>query len=161
MKPVSRSLFLRNLFFTLLQPGVVAGLIPYLIVRNTFRSLFSASFQAQQYSGIVIWMLGILIMTHCIIRFATDGQGTLSPADPTKRLVISGLYNYSRNPMYVGVMLILIGEAVFCQSAHLWIYSGIIFIAFYLFTVFWEEPRLRNDFGEEYVAYCRKVGRWV
>ena len=161
MKPVSLSLILRNVLFTLLQPGIVAGFVPYLLVRNKLPYLTSHPFQFLQYVGIVIGFLGILIMTHCIIRFATHGQGTLSPADPTKRLVISGLYHYSRNPMYVGVMLILIGEAVFCQSVSLWVYCAVIFTAFQLFIVFWEEPRLKNDFGEEYVDYCRKVRRWV
>ena len=161
MKPVSLSLILRNVLFTLLQPGIVAGFVPYLLVRNKLQSLISHPVQFLQYVGIVIGFLGILIMTHCIIRFATHGQGTLSPADPTKRLVISGLYHYSRNPMYVGVMLILVGEALFCQSLSLWVYSAVIFTAFQLFIVFWEEPRLKNDFGEEYVDYCRKVRRWV
>jgi protein-S-isoprenylcysteine O-methyltransferase Ste14 len=161
MKSVSLSLILRNVLFTLLQPGIVAGFVPYLLVRNKLQSLVSHPFHFLQYVGIVIGFLGILIMTHCIIRFATDGQGTLSPADPTKRLVISGLYQYSRNPMYVGVMLILIGEAVFCQSLGLWVYCAVIFIAFQLFIVFWEEPRLTNDFGGEYEDYCRKVRRWV
>jgi protein-S-isoprenylcysteine O-methyltransferase Ste14 len=161
MKPGSLSLILRNLFFTLLQPGVVAGLVPFLLIRKNRQTLFSDPFEFHQYIGLVIWFIGILIMTHCIVRFATDGQGTLSPADPTKRLVIRGLYRYSRNPMYVGVMLILLGEAVFCQSAGLWIYCGIIFIAFNLFIVFWEEPRLQKDFGTEYELYCQQVRRWV
>ena len=87
-------------------------------------------------------------MFDCIIRFAVEGRGTLSPADPTKKLVISGLYKFSRNPMYVGVMMIIIGEAIFFRSTSLWIYSLFIFIAFNLFVMFIEEPLLLKDFGE-------------
>ncbi|RRB04376.1 methyltransferase family protein [Larkinella rosea] len=161
MKPVTSSLLLRNLFFTLLQPGIVTGLIPYLLVRNKVKILFSNPFEFQQYLGVLIWLLGIIILFHCIIRFATEGQGTISPADPTKRLVIKGLYRFSRNPMYVGVMLILIGEAVFCPSVALWLYTISVFIAVSLFVITHEEPRLRNDFGEDYEAYCRRVRRWI
>ena len=100
-------------------------------------------------------------MLHCIVNFAIKGRGTLSPADPTKRLVINGLYKYSRNPMYIGVILILVGESIFSRSQSLWIYSLIIFIAFNVFIVGFEEPRLRSDFGEEYRAYCKKVRRWM
>lgn len=112
------SLILRNLLFTILQPGLV-------------------------------------------MSFAVKGQGTLSPADPTKRLVTTGLYRFSRNPMYVGVMMILIGEAAFFQSTDLWVYSLVVFIAFNTFILFFEEPRLRKDFTEEYNKYCQQVRRWI
>ncbi|GAB3926987.1 methyltransferase family protein [Larkinella terrae] len=161
MKPVIQSLFLRNLFFTLLQPGIVTGLIPYLIVRNQLRSLFAKPFEIHHYLGIGIWFLGLIILTDCIIRFATEGRGTISPADPTKRLVVKGLYRFSRNPMYVGVMLVLIGEAVFCPAIALWMYTISVFIAVSVFVITHEEPRLRNDFGADYEEYCRRVRRWI
>jgi protein-S-isoprenylcysteine O-methyltransferase Ste14 len=63
--------------------------------------------------------------------------------------------------MYVGVMMILAGEAVFVQSANLWIYTGLLFLAFNLFIIFWEEPRLRKDFGKDYDNYCGNVRRWI
>lgn len=155
------SLFIRNLIFTILQPGIVAGLIPFLILGDKANDLFLQPFQLAQYSGAIIFLAGFVIMLSCIISFAVKGRGTLSPADPTKKLVISGLYKYSRNPMYVGVTLILIGEAIFFQSVGLWIYALFIFTAFNIFIMFFEEPRLRNDFGEEYSRYCGKVGRWI
>jgi protein-S-isoprenylcysteine O-methyltransferase Ste14 len=85
----------------------------------------------------------------------------LSPADPTKKLVISGLYKFSRNPMYIGVMLILVGECAFFSSISLLIYSTFVFIAFNLFILFHEEPRLENDFGAEYQQYRKTVRRWL
>ncbi|MFC5412795.1 methyltransferase family protein [Larkinella bovis] len=161
MKPVSLSLLLRNLFFTLLQPGVVAGLVPFWIVRKNLPVLLAAPLTGYQYLGLATGLLGFVIMLLCILRFATDGQGTLSPADPTKRLVVSGLYRYSRNPMYVGVSLILAGESIFCRSLNLWVYSLAIFVAFNLFIILREEPRLQKDFGNQYDDYRRKVRRWL
>lgn len=155
------SLYLRNLLFTILQPGVVAGLVPYLLIRVDEKEKILQSFQILQYTGIFLFVIGFLIMMNCILNFAIHGKGTLSPADPTKKLVIAGLYKYSRNPMYVGVILMLIGEAVFFQSESLWIYSMLIFVVFHLFIVFFEEPRLKKDFGAEYDQFCNKVRRWV
>lgn len=155
------SLALRNLFFVILQPGMVAGVIPYMIAKNSFNNAFSNELLLHHYLGLFILLAGSVIMLHCVVRFAIDGLGTLSPADPTKQLVISGLYKYSRNPMYVGVMLMLSGEVVFSLSSNLLFYAIIIFVAFSLFIVYWEEPRLQKDFGGEYETYCKRVRRWI
>ena len=155
------SLFLRNLFFTILQPGIVAGLVPYRILGSKLNKIFSGSFQFYQYVGMIIFFTGLVIMFHCITRFAVEGRGTLAPADPTKKLVIKGLYKFSRNPMYVGVLLILTGEAILFNSGNLWTYSLFIFLAFYLFVLLIEEPRLGKDFGEDYRKYCKAVRRWL
>jgi len=155
------SLLLRNLLFTILQPGLVAGLIPYLLIRGSIKFAFEKSLRSWQFLSILVFIIGVYLMLDCILRFAFKGRGTLSPADPTKKLVISGWYRYSRNPMYVGVMLILLGEAMFFNSTSLWIYAALVMTAFTIFVVFVEEPRLRRDFGEEYAEYCRNVRRWL
>jgi protein-S-isoprenylcysteine O-methyltransferase Ste14 len=155
------SLLVRNLFFTILQPGLVAGLIPFLILRNKVNNIFVQPLRLYHYMGTILFLIGLIIMLSCIIRFATKGQGTLSPADPTKRLVVTGLYRFSRNPMYIGVMLILIGETVFTQSASLLIYSLFIFLLFNIFILVHEEPRLKRVFGEEYTEYQQKARRWI
>lgn len=155
------SLFIRNLLFTILQPGLVAGLIPLWITGVRINNIFYEVWQLHHYIGTIVFLIGLLIMLWCIISFAVKGRGTLSPVDPTKKLVISGLYYFSRNPMYLGVILILIGEAVFFQSANLWGYLLFVFVAFNIFVIHVEEPRLRKDFGEEYNLYCQKVRRWI
>ena len=155
------SLFFRNLFFTILQPGIVAGLVPYWILGGKAGHSFTKHLQFYQYIGILLFLIGLIIMFHCIFRFAVEGRGTLSPADPTKKLVVKGLYKFSRNPMYIGVMMILIGEAIFFSSYNLWIYLLFVFLAFNLFIILVEEPRLRKDFAAEYFQYCRKVRRWL
>lgn len=155
------SLYLRNLFFTILQPGVVAGLVPYLLLRADEQERILQPFYLPQYMGLFLFAFGFLVMMNCILNFAIHGKGTLSPADPTRKLVIAGLYKYSRNPMYVGVVSMLVGEAVFFQSERLGIYSILIFIIFHLFIVFFEEPRLKKDFGAEYEQFCTAVRRWL
>lgn len=155
------SLVLRNLFFTILQPGVVGGLIPYLLVRGDQTVLFSGWWTIWQYAGALITVSGFFIILVCIVRFATEGKGTLSPLDPTKKLVAGGLYKYSRNPMYVGMILLLTGETLIFQSFVLAGYTILVFIAFNLFIMLHEEPRLRRDFGNEYGEYCQKVRRWL
>jgi protein-S-isoprenylcysteine O-methyltransferase Ste14 len=155
------SLLLRNLFFTILQPGMVAGFIPYWIVRNELGQILEKPMDAFQFIGILLFTIGFVVTIACILRFAFEGRGTLSPADETKQLVVGGLYRYSRNPMYVGVMLMLIGEALFTGSQNLWIYAIFIFTCFYVFILVHEEPRLQKDFGNQYSAYRKKVRRWL
>ncbi|MBW2938046.1 isoprenylcysteine carboxylmethyltransferase family protein [Aureisphaera sp. CAU 1614] len=155
------SLFIRNLFFTILQPGLVAGLIPFWITGFRINNIFVKVWQLHHYIGTIVFLIGFVIMIWCIISFAVKGRGTLSPIDPTKRLVVAGLYKFSRNPMYVGVTLILIGESAYFQSVELWIYALFVFITFNIFAILIEEPRLRKDFGEDYKRYCEKVRRWI
>lgn len=155
------SLLLRNLFFTILQPGMVAGFIPYWIVRHQLDEILQRPVGILQFIAILLFATGFIITIMCILRFALEGKGTLSPADETKQLVIGGLYLYSRNPMYVGVMLMLIGEALFTTSGKLWIYAIFIFTCFYVIILIHEEPRLQRDFGDQYTAYRKKVRRWL
>ena len=118
------------------------------------------TFDGYHFSGLTIFTVGLVIMLICVASFAVRGKGTLSPADPTKKLVISGLYRFSRNPMYVGVTMMLLGESIFFRSYMVGAYALLIFIAFNIFIVFFEEPRLQNDFGSEYNEYIKKVRRW-
>lgn len=155
------SLLLRNLFFTIVQPGLVAGLIPYLILGDTVGAALTQPLYFLQYIGMALFLIGLTILFDCIIRFAVQGRGTINPVDPTKKLVVKGLYRFSRNPMYIGVIIILSGEAIFFQLNNLWVYLLFIFFIFNLFILFIEEPRLRRDFGEDYYQYCQRVRRWL
>lgn len=154
------SLFLRNLLFTILHPGVVAGLIPYLIVSHQAKTSNETP-SVLFYLGAIIFITGCLIVLFCIIELAVRGAGTLSPADPTQKLVISGLYRFSRNPMYMGVLMVLVGEAISIGNGYLWMYSGLILLTFYLFVRYREEPRLHKDFGKDYDNYQKTVRRWL
>ena len=154
------SLFVRNLFFTILQSGLVVGLIPFWITGFKIENNFDQAWRLHHSIGTTVFLIGFIIMLWCIVSFAVNGRGTLSPVDPTKKLVVVGLYKFSRNPMYVGVTLMLIGEAIFFKSLELWMYILFVVITFIIFTIFVEEPRLRNDFGAAYERYCENVRRW-
>ncbi len=145
----------------MVHPGLVAGLLPWLIARTNWQRIEADPFQPAVYSGLPIFLSGLAILGLSIIRFGKDGKGTLSPADPTKVLVTGGLYKYTRNPMYIGVLLMLAGESIITGSIPLWIYTTLVAILFHLFIIFHEEPRNHRDFGTEYAQYRTKVRRWL
>ena len=153
-------LLLRSVFFTFLLPGTVTVLIPYWIVSSRDFRPFSSN-QWVRYFGIPLILIGAAGLLSCIWQFFSEGRGTLAPIDAPKELVVRGLYKYVRNPMYVLVVTILIGEAVLFSSAALVIEAGIFFSSAYLFVVFYEEPALRRQFGESYERYTNRVGRWI
>lgn len=149
-------LFLKNLLFTLVVPGTVAVYIPLFIVRNrcsTSGPLFALA--------LVVLALGGAIYAWCVWDFATFGQGTPAPSDAPKRLVVRGLYRYTRNPMYVGVLTVILGWAVLFQAVTLVIYALIVGACFHLFIVLYEERHLQKEFGGEYDDYRRRVSRWL
>lgn len=155
------SLVIRNLLFTLLHPGLVAGVIPYYILHSGNEVIqINPNIVFRCFSIFLIWS-GVLLLIWGIVVIAKLGKGTLSPADPTQKLVVLGPYRYSRNPMYIAVLLILLGEWIlFAEVNLLWYLLGIALL-FNGFVIFLEEPRLKEDFGEEYVSYQQKVRRWL
>src|SRR5690349_7368124 len=103
-------LLLRNLIFTIVQPGLICYMIPRMIVRNDPNGIWHIGTNILSIAGVILVVAGIILLLPSIYSFAKWGRGTLSPAMPTKHLVVSGFYRYSRNPMYIGVILILLGE---------------------------------------------------
>ena len=153
-------LALRSLFFTLLLPGSVTLLIPYLLLSSGIEPIPSR-LEPFRFVGLVPILIGALILLRCIWDFAVTGRGTVAPVDPPTTLVVRGLYRYVRNPIYVSVLLIVLGEAILFQSLRLVIYAVILWLFFHLVVVLYEEPTLRGNFGSEYEAYLRSVGRWI
>lgn len=111
--------------------------------------------------ALFIVIAGVALLLACIWEFAARGKGTLSPVDPPKALVIQGLYRYVRNPMYLSVSSIVLGEALLARSRPLIVYWMIFLVAANLFVILYEEPALRRQFGESYVRYQERVGRWL
>jgi protein-S-isoprenylcysteine O-methyltransferase Ste14 len=141
------------------MPGVVAGYVPW-----RYFGLERTRIDWTNPVGIVglaCLGAGVLLLTVCIFDFARTGRGTLSPVDPPRHLVVGGLYRYVRNPMYLAVTLILLGEAALLHSRDLVIYWACFFLAANLFVIGYEEPYLRSRFGVSYEAYTRQVGRWI
>src|SRR6266498_3521465 len=155
-----RLLALRSLCFALLLPGTVTLLLPYFILSGR-GGIAIHCWSAVQYLALMLIAAGGVILIRCIRDFARIGRGTLAPVDSPKRLVVRGLYRYVRNPMYVGVLLIVLGEAILFESFRLAIYAVLLWLGFHLFVVLYEEPTLRRKFGAEYEAYIRSVGRWI
>ena len=153
-------LLLRSIFFTFLLPGTVTVLIPYwIILSNDART--SSDHPVLRYFGLLPIAIGAAGLLWCIWEFFSEGRGTLAPVDPPRHLVVRGLYRYVRNPMYVAVVMILIGESIFFMSTRVLVEAVVFFISAYLFVVFYEEPILRMQFGESYETYLHQVGRWI
>ena len=113
-----------------------------------------------QLAGIIATASGASLALWCILSFAVIGRGTPAPFDPPRRLVVRGPYRHVRNPMYLGATVALAGAAVFYQATALLAYAAAFLVLMHLFVVLYEEPTLRQAFGKDYDAYCRRVGRW-
>lgn len=149
----------KAIFFTLLIPGTVTVIVPWLLLGKTDLGNV-VGFGSLQIAACILALLGAAVLLHCIWGFAAYGKGTLAPISPPEVLVVRGLYRYTRNPMYLGVVAILIAEVMYFQSPELFLYSAVVALCFHLFVIFYEEPRLRKQYGQEYVQYCQVVPRW-
>src|SRR5690349_3913531 len=140
-----------TLFF-LLAPGTVAGLIPYGITSWAMQPAWFG-WEPLRWIGIVLVAVGVAILVESFVRFVMKGVGTPAPVAPTKHLVVSGLYRHVRNPMYVGVVAAVLGQALLLGDVRLVWYAAIVWIAFHLFVLLYEEPTLRVTFGDEYERF--------
>ncbi len=148
---------LKSLLFLILAPGIVAGYIPLALLRDGPQ--IETGFFA--YLAFPLWLIGILVLLWCFWDFIAKGHGTPAPIDPPKELVVAGLYNYVRNPMYVGVLTIIAGHFLWFKTVGMIAYAVLIFLAFHSFVTLYEEPHLKKTFGAPYEAYMKKVPRWI
>jgi len=146
---------LKRLVFTLLVPGG-RRYLPLILARNG-TPVFGLGFAL----AILLFTVGGSIYAWCMVDFASFGRGTPLPLDAPKRLVRGGLYRYSRNPMYVGVLIVIFGWVVLYRSPAVALYGLAISLCFYSFVVFFEEPILSKRFGTDYEQYCAEVPRWL
>jgi protein-S-isoprenylcysteine O-methyltransferase Ste14 len=148
---------LKSLLFLLVAPGMVAGYIPLALLRRG--SLVDVG--VLSYLAFPLWLIGGIILLWSFWNFIHEGRGTPAPIDPPKELVAAGFYRYVRNPMYVGILLILIGHFLWFGYWSLLVYTAFAFLITHLFVMFYEEPTLRNKFGASYEEYCQRVPRWM
>lgn len=151
---------IRTLIFTFFVPGTVTVLIPYLLYTSGMERL-DLPLGVLRLLGWPIVLLGVAIYAWCAWDFTFTGKGTPLPADAPKVLVVRGLYRYVRNPMYVGVLSVIVGEALLLKSGLLLIYAALLWVLFHIFVVSYEEPTLSRLFGDSYAEYRRKVHRWL
>jgi protein-S-isoprenylcysteine O-methyltransferase Ste14 len=145
-------LFWRALAAFLAMPGVVAFLVPWLLRPRHVGA---------NAAGVAAIAGGAILLLWCVRDFYVAGRGTLAPWAPPERLVTRGLYRISRNPMYVAVLLILVGWASAFGSSRLWIYAGFVALAFHLRVVLGEEPWLARRHGDAWAMYRARVPRWL
>jgi protein-S-isoprenylcysteine O-methyltransferase Ste14 len=156
-------LYVRGLIFTILVPFVVGVVVPSFLHRD-----IHAAIELKITGGVVI-LIGAVLYAMCLLRFLLSG-GTpaifftrhlkfLIGEEPTK-LVHEGIYRFSRNPMYLSVLLVVFGQAIFFRSSEVAFYGIELFVLFHLVVVFIEEPHLRSERGAAYEEYFRQVPRW-
>jgi protein-S-isoprenylcysteine O-methyltransferase Ste14 len=138
-------------------PTIVAGLVPWLLTRwHADEQLL-----ALRILGGAFLVLGAALVLETTTRFALQGRGTPAPWAPPERFVARGSYRLTRNPMYVGVLALIVGQALLLGRERLFIWALCAWFLFHLFVVFEEEPGLRRRFGAGYEEYCARVRRWL
>jgi protein-S-isoprenylcysteine O-methyltransferase Ste14 len=145
--------------FLVLVPGVVAGLVPWwLTAWETGQPM--ARWAAVRAGGVLLIVIGIAVLLQAFARFAVDGLGTPAPVAPTEQLVVEGAYRYVRNPMYLAVAAIIVGQALVLGRLILLLYAAAFLFTVIAFVHLYEEPASRRRFGEQYEAYRRAVPAW-
>lgn len=152
------SAVLGSAVFFLAAPGIVAGLVPWLITTHYGHPLASAAFMVP---GAMLVAAGLGVLLHAFARFALEGSGTPAPVAPTERLVIGGAYRHVRNPMYVAVLAIILGQALIFAHGPLAAYAVLIGAAMAAFVRFYEEPVLARRYGAQYETYRSNVPGWL
>lgn len=148
---------LKSLLFLVLAPGMVAGYIPLALLRRGPQ----VETGVLAFLAIPLWLIGGVILLWSFWNFLREGRGTPAPVEPPKELVAVGFYRYVRNPMYVGVLAIILGHFLWFGFWNLLIYAALIFTAFYLFVTYYEEPTLQKKFGAAYDEYRKRVPGWI
>ncbi|GAA1962601.1 isoprenylcysteine carboxylmethyltransferase family protein [Microbacterium deminutum] len=149
-----------SVIFFLVAPGVVAFLVPFLLGQGQVEA-WRLDPPVVKWAGLALGAAGTMALIECFARFALKGRGTPAPIAPTEHLVVTGLYRYVRNPMYVAVLAIILAQAMWFASIAVLIYAAITWASFTAFVIGYEEPTLARSFGDEYVVYRANVHRWI
>jgi len=146
--------------FFLFVPCVLAGVVPWWITRWEFLPPFF-DLQATRAVGILLIVAGLPGLVDSFARFALQGLGTPAPIAPTQNLVVTGLYRYVRNPIYIAVVAVILGQAILFGDWRLMTYGGLMWLAFHAFVLTYEEPVLAQRFGTKYEDFRANVPRWI
>lgn len=154
------SAVLGSALFFLIAPVTVAGVVPWWISRWRLQPPFFDLWLAPWFGAVLI-LLGIPVLLETFARFALQGRGTPAPVLPTQHLVITGPNRYVRNPIYLALVSIILGQGFVLGNTNLLVYGALFWLACHVFVLVYEEPTLRKTFGAEYNAYCANVPRWL
>jgi len=153
---------LQSVLIALFYGLITLILLPFLFIWLNYQFFLpSYSFLMFRLVGIVLILFGAAFWLYSISLFHFSGKGTPVPTSPPKRLVVKGVYKYTRNPMYISVLLILLGYFIVFGQLLLLLNVFIMAIFFQLFITRYEEPTLNKKFGKRYTEYCNKVQRWL
>lgn len=147
------------LFFVVV-PCVLAGVIPWWMTRWQFLPAF-LGLEPTRAVGVLLVLAGVPGLVDSFTRFALQGLGTPAPIAPTRKLVVTGLYRYVRNPMYASVLAVILGQALLFGDWRLIVYGALFWLACHLFVLAYEEPTLQRTFGAEYRVFRANVPRWI
>ena len=145
--------------FFVVAPGTVIGLIPWLLTGWQIHDPLPY-WAPLRVVGAVFLIAGLAVAGQAFVRFVVEGLGTPMPVAAPGRLVVGGLYRHVRNPMYVALLVAILGEALLLGQVSLLVYAAVVGVITNLFVRFYEEPTLRRRFGEQYEAYLRAVPGW-
>ena len=146
--------------FLVIAPGFVAGLVPWWISHWRMQPAL-LGLRPLRFAGGILIALGGMGLLDSFRRFAMQGLGTPAPVFPTRHLVVTGLYRYVRNPMYVAVVSTIVGQALMLGNAGLLAYGGLVWLLSHVFVLAYEEPKLRASFGTDYDLFFARVPRWI
>lgn len=149
-----------SIVFLFIAPGIVAGVIPWAVSGYRFEPAW-LGFEPTRWAGVALLLLGGTLLLETFARFALDGLGTPAPIAPTKTLVLTGSYRFVRNPMYVAVVSLILGQALLFGSLATLIWGVIVWITVHLFVLGYEEPTLSSTYGAQYARYRANVPRWL
>ena len=146
--------------FLVLAPGTLAVLIPRWI--SGWRMLTPGPWwMPLRVAGGILIAAGAAVLLDSFVRFALQGLGTPAPPFPTRYLVVTGLYRRVRNPMYVAVTSLIVGQGLLLGNLTVLQYGACVWVGFHLFVLGYEEPTLRHTYGAEYERFCAAVPRWI
>jgi protein-S-isoprenylcysteine O-methyltransferase Ste14 len=149
-----------TILFVALVPATVIVLAPRWLSGWVLRPPL-LGWAGVRWIGAALLLLALPVFLDFLVGFVRRGRGTPAPVAPPERLVVSGVFRYVRNPGYVAVVSMVVGQGLLLGSRAVLAYAACLALGFHLFVVLYEEPTLRRQFGEEYAAYCGRVPRWL
>jgi protein-S-isoprenylcysteine O-methyltransferase Ste14 len=146
--------------FVALVPGTVVVLVPYMITEWDLAPAFAGT-GLTRVLGVLLMLAAVPVFFAFVARFVVEGHGTPAPIAPPERLVVGGPFRYTRNPGYVAVVALVVGQGLLFASPELLLYAVALALCFHVFVLAYEEPTLRDTYGPEFDDYCRRVPRWI
>ena len=149
-----------TIVFVAVLPATVIAVLPWWLTRWQLGPPFLGT-SLTRWLGVLLFLAALPVFVSFLSRFVWEGRGTPAPIAPTERLVVGGPFRWVRNPGYVAVTAMGVGEGLFFASPAVLVYAAVVALSFHVFVLLYEEPTLRRTYGAEYDDYCRRVPRWL